>query len=89
MLPKEIKIGGLRVKIIEKGIDDGANCGLCNFQECWIKIDKLNPIQIKKTALLHEIIEFINIANGLNMNHNQISVLENSLWQVLHDNKIL
>lgn len=87
-LPAMIKIGGYiySVKSSDTLARDsdalGSSCG--NALE--ITIDTTIPKQNQESALLHEIIEQINYRYELKLTHNQISILESAIYQVLQDN---
>ena len=91
-IPKKLKIGGFIYNIsIKKRMDDD---GISNIgthyqyrQKIWLDKD-CHPQQQEET-LIHEIIEAINSANEIKLEHSQISVLANQLYQVLKDNNLL
>ncbi|MFT9493405.1 hypothetical protein [Anaerosolibacter sp.] len=89
-IPKEIKIGGYDYTVsMENSLSRdnnafGMSCG--NAQT--IKIDATLPKQNQESTLLHEIIEQINFRYELRLPHEQITILESALYQVLKDNKL-
>lgn len=88
----EIKIGGQIFKIIEKDIEKDESedaSGYVKVASGKIFINsKMNKDQ-KDSTLIHEILEAINIMYELKLKHNQISILESTLYQVFKDNKII
>ena len=87
-IPKEIKICGYDFEVIlrnrkEDGIDVSGSMRLSE-QKLWIDTNQCQ--EQRESALIHEIIEAINMVNDLNLSHQQICVLENNLYQVLKDN---
>ena len=83
---KEIKIGGLVYKI--EYISGLADFGSTKFDNQIILIDKEITEDNKISTLYHEIIEIINSQNDLSLNHQTISTLEASLFQVIKDNNL-
>lgn len=51
-----------------------------------IHIDSTIPQQNQETTLLHEILEQINYRYELGLEHQQITILESALYQVIQDN---
>ena len=91
-IPKKLKIGGFVYDvIIDKRMEDsGVNSTGTHYQykqKIWI--DEECHFQQQEETLIHEIIEAINSANELKMEHNQIAMLSNQLYQVLKDNNLL
>jgi len=56
-----------------------------NFLE--IKIDDSYAQPVQAETLIHEILEALNYALTLNLEHDKICQLSTGLYQVLHDNK--
>jgi len=91
-IPKTIKIGGLDYEVIvkDRSKEDGiTNAGTHYQYEQKIWIDNKCHQQQQEETLIHEIIEAINTANEVGLEHNQVSVLSNQLYQVLKDNSLL
>lgn len=86
--PEKIKIGGhyIRLKIVE--FEDIDNEGEYNHYTRIIRIRKDNgvPESVKAECLLHEIFEAISRTNNLGLDHTILTVLSESLFQVIRDN---
>ena len=88
-IPKKLKILGYDFEIILKDLlrDSASNKnGSAFLEEQKIWIDNNQNEEQQKSTFLHEIIEVINMANDLKFTHQQICVLETSLYQILKDN---
>lgn len=85
-MPDDIKIGGVRYKIIpaESNVIDSS--GKVVFGSAVIHIDETLQYDMAKATLLHEVIEVINEENELKMKHRVIQTLATQLFQVLKDN---
>lgn len=90
-IPKKLKIGGLIYDVILK--DRNKECGVSHYgttdpslMKIWIHsgISK----QQQESTLIYEILEAINHNWELRLEHQQISQLETSLYQVLKDNNL-
>jgi hypothetical protein len=90
-IQKSIKIGGQIWKIVYENLEEKGNtdCGDCIFKKQIICIDKEQCVGQQESTLIHEILEAINFSNDLRLEHQVISVLEASLYQVLKDNNLL
>lgn len=92
-IPKNLKILGHNVEIVRvKNLEmtNGTNAiGACYFTENRIWVDTCAPEQQQEATLIHEIIEFIDRAMEIKLEHKQISCLESGLYQVLKDNHLL
>ena len=91
-IPKTLNISGRIYKIIlsNRGEDDGISNAGTHYswvQKIWI--DKTQHQEGQESSLIHEIIEAVNEQNDLKLDHQQISVLETSLYQVLKENKLI
>ena len=89
-IPFEIKIGGLRVTVIEAPLmaSERGHAGEFSFMRQEIRIDPSLPEGKKKETLVHEIVEAINAYCELDLPHDKITVMAFALHQVLTDNKI-
>ena len=85
-MPDNIKIGGVRYKIIpaESNVIDSS--GKVVFGSAVIHIDETLQYDMALATLLHEVIEVINEENELKMKHRVIQTLATQLFQVLKDN---
>ena len=85
---KKLKIAGYEFEVIlkDRTKDGSERSGSMLFSRQIIWIDSNQNKEQQESSLLHEIIEVINMANDLNLNHQQICVLEVGLYQVLKDN---
>lgn len=87
-IPKQIKIIGKEVDVV---ISEKVNDDECTFGE-WVGLE--NKLYLKKDVkflgeiLLHEIVECINDRCNLKINHSIMSVLTETLYQVIKDNKL-
>lgn len=89
-IPGKLKIGGHEIKI---EINDTAHlndAGEFNGYHNIIRLRKEadTPEDNISEALLHEIIECIKIKNNLEINHTVLTVLSESLFQTIRDNKL-
>jgi len=87
MMPDDIKIGGVRYKIIpadSKVIDAS---GKIIFGSAVIHLDETLQHDMALATLLHEVIEVINEENELKLKHRVIQTLATQLFQVLKDNE--
>ena len=86
-----IKIGGIYYKVIYKKdlARDRGHLGECCGNSAEIGLDNNLNKHVEDKVLLHEIIEAINFEYELKLEHEKISILESSLYQVLIDNKEL
>lgn len=92
-IPNKIKIGGHNIEIIftKDGTKDRGSdsMGTSVLTQNRIFIDQRNCQQQQEATFIHEIIEVINFQGELDLEHKKITILENSLYQVLVDNKLL
>lgn len=89
-IPDKINILGKQFTISVRnrehdGIDKLASSRY-STQEIWI--EKECHIQMQEECLIHEILEMLDIMCELNMEHDKISVLGTTLYQVLTENKL-
>lgn len=91
-IPTTIKIGGKDFKVELKDNlrrENGqVSCGQCNASEQIITINPGFPQQTQESTLLHEILEAIDHMYELEMPHRVVCVLEETLYQVIRDNKL-
>lgn len=86
---ESVRILGIDYKII---FEDSQNSGMMdlgqvNTSQCTIRIcSNANSKEHANCVLLHEIIEALNYRLELKLNHNIITSLESSLFQVFSDN---
>jgi hypothetical protein len=87
----KVKIGGILYSIskIKDLARDKGHLGECCGNNASINLDDDLQPDVERKVLLHEIIEAINFEFELNLEHNKISVLESTLYQVIIDNKEL
>ena len=91
-IPDKIKIGGheyttdIRSNLRDE--DGSSLMGIHRGSDEYIGINNGYPEGSQNSSLLHEIIEAINWANELGLEHKQICTLETGLYQVLHDNRL-
>lgn len=91
-IPNKLKIGGLVYDVIlENGKKEhgSVNIGATSSSSLKIWIEKEMPKSLQISTLIHEVLESINYQNDLNLTHQTITTLENNLYQVLNDNKLL
>ena len=92
LIPDKVKIGGhiytIKLNFICRTDDGQVCCGLHKGAQELIEINPGYPLGTQESTLLHEIIEAINWAGEIGMEHRQISALEEGLYQVLKDNKL-
>lgn len=82
----QVKISGFIYTI--EYVDYLADYGTTDLKEHKILINNSMCDEEKQSTLLHEIIEVINQQNDLQLPHQTIQTLENSLYQVLNDNQL-
>lgn len=91
-IPNKVKIGGIVYKILYKDTnrtDSRSLCGYTDVDNAEIIVDDKKDLQVQESTFFHEILEAINFQNELKLEHHQIMVLENNLFQVLKDNNLL
>lgn len=90
-LPETIKIGGQIFSIVldYNLAHDKSEFGDTNFRTLVITIEGSLSQPVKSATLFHEIIEVINEQNELNLSHQKIQCISNSLFQILSDNRDL
>jgi hypothetical protein len=91
-IPETIKIGAhvFTVEMVQnlRNENGGGVCGMCNGAECRIRINPGYPQSTNEATLIHEVIEAINYLYELGLEHQQITSLEEVLYQVLKENKL-
>ena len=91
-IPSQIKIGGLVFDVKESTLgytDKDEDWGAFSLNKLTIWISSELTQEQKETALIHEIIEAINEMFDLELDHTKICIIENTLYQVLKDNKLI
>ena len=87
-IPKELKIGGHVVKIVEVSKEEAIEkdyCGETSYQEDIIRLDSSMSQTWKESSLIHEILHNLNTT----MNHEFLDSLAEQIYQVLKDNNLL
>jgi hypothetical protein len=90
-LPSKIKIGGRTYDIVmrDRLKEDGSDrCGSILFGQHKIIIDNGMVLEAKEQTLVHEIVEGIIYQNDLDISHRNLSIIAESLYQVLKDNNL-
>lgn len=87
MMPDDIKIGGIRYKIIPVDYKVSDSYGKTVFECASIHLDDTLVHDMALATLLHEVIEVINEENELKLKHRVIQTLATQMFQVLKDNK--
>lgn len=85
---KLIKIGGFDYTFAEaKNLarDEDALGNSC-YNSLTINVDESLDKSLKAATIIHEIIEQINCISELDLEHNKITTLANSLYQVISEN---
>jgi Zn-dependent peptidase ImmA (M78 family) len=93
-IPKTLKIGGMKWKVIEdKGLRNSDKSGLAVFADQTIRIDTDSSEQMKWQTLIHEIIHVLFWQGGIDIKigneQTEEEIVENlahDLHQVLVDN---
>ena len=86
MIPKDIKIGGIKYKVIPVDPKISESYGKVIFESASIHLDDTLTQDVSLSTLLHEIIEVINEENELKLEHRTIQTLGTQLYAVLKDN---
>lgn len=84
---KKIKIGAFDYDLIP--INAITVHGECSQQDLKITINTSDTYEQQQSSLIHEILEALNLLYSLDLEHDAIIRLENSLYQVLKDNEML
>ncbi len=86
----KIKLGGHIIKVEYVSTKEIDNGGTYNNYHNIIRIEKEDdtPEDNVMEILLHEIIEAIKLKNNLTLDHTVLTVISESLFQVLTDNNI-
>lgn len=89
-IPKEIKIGAHIIEIEE--VTPKSISGAGSYRDYYHLIRIENDFDSKESkiaeTLLHEIMEVIKLKNNLSIDHTHLTVLSESLFQVLRDNRL-
>lgn len=90
LIPDKVDILGVVYDVILKKEkdDSGPATGTCSpfYQRIWLSEDR--PETGRAVDFLHEIIEAINDANDLKLEHQTLSTLATSLYQVMVANRL-
>jgi len=91
IIPAEIKQGGHTIKIEYSDTAHINNPGDYNNYHNLIRLEKEvdTPENNIAEAFLHEILESIKAKNNLDIDHTHLTVLSESLFQVLRDNRLI
>lgn len=79
MLKNEITIGGLKIKVVERPMDD---CGQSDLKEKTIYIDSELPEDVKQLTLIHEMLHLINPA----FSEREVEYLSQALYSLYKNN---
>lgn len=86
-LPRQLKIGGHKIKITLCDLPDGIN-GEFSTVLNEIKIDSKLPDSQRAVTLLHEILHALNSEFDKDIEHILLESLSQQIYQVLTDNKL-
>jgi len=86
MMPDNIKIGGIKYKILPVDSKISESYGKVIFESATIHLDETLVSDMALVTLLHEVFEVINEENELKLEHRAIQTLATQLFQVLKDN---
>ncbi len=85
-IPNQLKIGGHIYKVVLVDAEDIDNCaGEQNNSRSMIKLRRDLPQTQLEATLIHEILHAINIS----VKEQEIEFWAESIYQVLHDNKLI
>ncbi len=88
-IPKEIKIGGHKFKIVIKDMGNG-KMGECDFNKNTISLSKDLSDSQREVTLFHEILHAVNSEWDNQFNgHVFLEAVSQQLYQVFVDNKML
>lgn len=91
-IPKRLNILGLDYKVVfrQDGKDSISNSASHSswFNKIWITNDAERSEKAQAQDLVHEIMEVINQAHDLKLEHTLLSTIASSLFQVLSDNHL-
>jgi len=87
-IPEKVKVLGHEYSVILIDQSQVGEFGSTDVNTLTIRLSKNKAQGQIDSTLLHEIIEALNHDLELRLEHNQISSLEASLYQVLKDNKL-
>jgi len=88
-IPTELKIGGHIYSIEVSPMWHQSNYGVTRPAYNLIWVDGALPKSQIESTLLHEVLEVINEQHALDLGEVKIRTLEQALYQVLSDNKML
>lgn len=89
-IPDKIKVGGHIIKIEKVRVQDIDSPGEYNgyFKLIRLRNESDTPESGISEAFLHEILECIKMTNNLQIDHTHLTVMSESLFQIMHDNKL-
>jgi hypothetical protein len=91
-IPDKLNILGLDYKIVfrQDGKDSISNSASHSawYNKIWITNNDERSERAQAQDLIHEIMEAINTANDLKLDHTVLSTIAASLFQVLSDNQL-
>lgn len=76
------------VRVLARHPDLKKDVGTCDTEKCEIIIGKKYTDAQQRCILLHEILELVSTANGLDLPEGTIKIFENGLYHIIHDNKL-
>jgi Zn-dependent peptidase ImmA (M78 family) len=86
----EVKIAGLKYKIIDKDDSDmNGTIGLANFNSQEIWINKSHTEQTRSLARVHELLHIIDQAYGIDLTEKQVTILAHGITACINDNTYL
>lgn len=87
VIPDKIKVGGLTFRISESDLlKDSPTFGVTQLNQLFIVIDPSSASERKAQTFVHEVIEALNDAYHLKMEHDMIERLEGALYAFIVDN---
>lgn len=87
-IPKEIKVGGHKIKVVFKELAD--SFGEYHHAEGVIYIHPNLPQTQKESTLVHEVLHVMNATIGATQTgHSLLDSLAEQMYQFLRDNKLL
>lgn len=88
---KKLKIGGhiIAIELVDTSRIDGPGTYNDYHNKIRLRYEPDLPVTNLEECLLHEIIECIKIKNNLTLDHKDLTVISEMLYQVLSDNDLL
>lgn len=89
-IPERIKLGGHEIEIKIAKVKDAGGAGNFNgyYNLITLRNEADTPEDNVSECLLHEIMEAIKYKNNLEIDHTHLTVLCESLFQVIRDNNL-